>query len=156
MIRCIKYPSINQYRNLVKDVIESSCYVGKDEEGNAVFDYLKPKPTLTFEILEKIHGCLKFDTLITTQEYGDITIKEIVDNKLKCNVLTKNIKTNELEWNLVLNFWNTPDNTKDWYRVTLDDGTTITMTGNHKVYTPLNKDYTSCEDLSVGDVLLKR
>lgn len=57
MIRCIKYPSINQWRNLVKDVNERACYVGKDEEGNPIFDYLKPKPTLTFEMTEKIHGC---------------------------------------------------------------------------------------------------
>ena len=57
MVRCIKYPSINQWRNLVKDVNERACYVGKDEEGNPIFDYLKPKPTLTFEITEKIHGC---------------------------------------------------------------------------------------------------
>lgn len=56
MVRCIKYPSINQWRNLVKDISDRACYVGADEEGNAIFDYLKPKPNLTFEITEKVHG----------------------------------------------------------------------------------------------------
>lgn len=56
MKRMIKYPSINQYRNLVKDITDHACYIGKDDDGNAIFDYLKPKPTLVFEITEKIHG----------------------------------------------------------------------------------------------------
>lgn len=156
MKRLIKYSSIEQFRTVLKNINDRSAYIGKDEDGNPMFDYLRPKPTVTFTASEKIHGCLKFDTLITTQEYGDIPIKEIVDNKLKCNVLTKNLKTDELQWNLVLNFWNTSDDTKDWYKVTSEDGSEIIMTGNHKVYTPLNKDYTSCEDLRIGDVLLKR
>jgi intein/homing endonuclease len=156
MKRLIKYQSIEQFRGAVKQIQERACFIGLDEDGKAQFDYLKPKPVIRFDATEKIHGCLKFDTLITTQEYGDIPIKEIVDNKLKCNVLTKNLKTDELQWNLVLNFWNTSDDTKDWYKVTLEDGSEIIMTGNHKVYTPLNKDYTSCEDLRIGDVLLKR
>lgn len=56
MQRMIKFPSIEQFRGVVKQIQERVCYIGKDEDGKAVFDYLKPKPTLTFTASEKIHG----------------------------------------------------------------------------------------------------
>lgn len=56
MKRMIKFPSIEQYRNIVKDVGHRTAYCGKDENGESIFDYLKPKPTLTFNATEKIHG----------------------------------------------------------------------------------------------------
>ena len=56
MKRMIKYPSIGQFRNIVKNVVEHSCFIGLDSEGVAQFDYLKPKPIYTFNATEKIHG----------------------------------------------------------------------------------------------------
>lgn len=56
MKRMIKYPSIEQFRTVAKNVVERACYIGKDEDGKAIFDYLKPKPTVTFTASEKIHG----------------------------------------------------------------------------------------------------
>ena len=52
----IKYPSISQYRQIVKEITERACFIGLDEEGKAQFDYLKPKPVLTFSITPKAHG----------------------------------------------------------------------------------------------------
>ena len=54
--RVIRYPSIEQFRTVAKNVVERACYIGKDEDGKAIFDYLKPKPTVTFTASEKIHG----------------------------------------------------------------------------------------------------
>ena len=56
MQRQIKYPSINQYRQMVKEITERACFIGLDEEGKAQFDYLKPKPVVVFSITTKIHG----------------------------------------------------------------------------------------------------
>ena len=56
MKRMIKYPSIGQFRNTVKNVVEHSCFIGLHSEGVAQFDYLKPKPIYTFNATEKIHG----------------------------------------------------------------------------------------------------
>ena len=56
MKRMIKYPSIEQDRGVVKLVTERACYIGKDEDGKVIFDFLKPKPKLTFTASEKIHG----------------------------------------------------------------------------------------------------
>lgn len=54
--KMIKFPSIEQFRNIVKNVREHSTFVGKDEDGNPIFDYTKPAPTLTFSGTVKLHG----------------------------------------------------------------------------------------------------
>lgn len=54
--RLIRYPSISQYRQIVKEITERACFVGLDEEGKAQFDYLKPKPVVEFSITPKAHG----------------------------------------------------------------------------------------------------
>lgn len=51
----IKYPSIEQFKHLVRSVKEKTCYAGKDEEGKAIF-VDRPLPTLKFSITEKLHG----------------------------------------------------------------------------------------------------
>ena len=56
MKRMVKYPSISQFRQIVKDITERACYIGKDDEGKPVFDYLKPKPVITFTASTKLHG----------------------------------------------------------------------------------------------------
>ena len=56
MKRMIKYPSISQFRQIVKEITERACFIGLDEEGKAMFDYLKPKPVVTFTATEKVHG----------------------------------------------------------------------------------------------------
>ena len=56
MRRMIKYPSISQFRQIVKEITERACFVGLDEEGKAKFDYLKPKPVIEFSITPKAHG----------------------------------------------------------------------------------------------------
>ena len=56
MKRMIKFPSISQYRQLVKEITERACFIGLDEDGKAEFDYLKPKPVVDFSITTKIHG----------------------------------------------------------------------------------------------------
>lgn len=56
MYRMIKYPSVSQYRQIVKEITERACFIGLDEEGKAQFDYLKPKPVVEFSITTKAHG----------------------------------------------------------------------------------------------------
>lgn len=51
-----KYPKIGQFRNVVKNVSEKTAYQGKDENGNAIKDYNKKKPVLSFTGTVKTHG----------------------------------------------------------------------------------------------------
>jgi len=56
MSKHIKFPSIEQYRNVVRSVIDKTQYIGKDENDNAVFDRNKSLPELTFKGTPKLHG----------------------------------------------------------------------------------------------------
>lgn len=52
----IKYPKIPQFRNVVRNISDSSEFVGKDSNGVAIFDKNKPKPKLNFKGTVKLHG----------------------------------------------------------------------------------------------------
>jgi len=51
-----KYPSIGQFRNVIKEIKDSSTYVGKDENNEPIFDKTLKLPTLTFTGTCKVHG----------------------------------------------------------------------------------------------------
>ena len=55
-MKLIKFPEIEQFRHIVKHIRDSSAYVGKDEKGDTVFDYLRPQPVLTAKGTVKLHG----------------------------------------------------------------------------------------------------
>jgi hypothetical protein len=51
-----KFPSIEQYRNVIQGVQRRSSYLGQDEEGKAVYSSTATHPTLTFQGTVKLHG----------------------------------------------------------------------------------------------------
>lgn len=65
-----KYPSIEQFRNIVRKVRESHDYQGKDENGKPIYQHVKPYPTLTFKGTVKLHG-----TNAAVVKYKDGTVK---------------------------------------------------------------------------------
>ena len=52
----IKWPSIEQYRNVVRNVSQRARYKGTDDAGEAIFDPFIKLPTLKFEGTVKLHG----------------------------------------------------------------------------------------------------
>ena len=52
----IKFPSIEQYRNVVRNVQQKARYKGVDEVGKAIFDPFIKLPKLKFEGTVKLHG----------------------------------------------------------------------------------------------------
>lgn len=58
MKKMIKYPSIGQFRNVVKTVRDRAKYKGKDEDGNAVYflDHEVEYPVIEFTGTVKLHG----------------------------------------------------------------------------------------------------
>lgn len=51
-----KYPSINQFRHVVRNVKHHCSYSGKDDKGEPVYKAPSSYPTLTFEGTVKLHG----------------------------------------------------------------------------------------------------
>lgn len=56
MAHFIKFPSIEQFRSVVSQVQKRSRYVGKNVEGDALYDLTKAAPILTFTGTVKLHG----------------------------------------------------------------------------------------------------
>ena len=56
MSKMIKWPSIEQFRNVVKTVQMKTRYRGKDETGEPIFDAFAKLPILKFEGTVKLHG----------------------------------------------------------------------------------------------------
>lgn len=54
--KMIKFPSINQYRNVVHHVKNSTYFVGLDEDGSPIYDKNRKLPTLKFRGTVKLHG----------------------------------------------------------------------------------------------------
>lgn len=52
----VPYPSIEQFRNCVHAVRQRARYVGKDNDGNAIYDNTVPLPTIHFYGTVKLHG----------------------------------------------------------------------------------------------------
>lgn len=52
----IKFPSIEQFRSVIRHVQQQTRYAGKDENGDAIYDASKPLPTLKFQGTVKLHG----------------------------------------------------------------------------------------------------
>jgi len=67
--KMIKFSEIEQFRNIVKLVHDNTRYIGKDENGDVIFDLTKKLPTLTFSGTIKLHG---FNAGITLTKDGDM------------------------------------------------------------------------------------
>ena len=56
MKKLIKFPSIEQYRNIVANVNRNYNFVGLDETGEAIYDHSKLKPIQMWSGTVKLHG----------------------------------------------------------------------------------------------------
>lgn len=54
--KMIKYPSTEQFRNVISNINRSYNYIGQDEDGNPIYDQTLPKPNVKFTGTVKIHG----------------------------------------------------------------------------------------------------
>lgn len=52
----IKFPSVEQFRHAIRQVKDRVAYVGKDEDGNPIYDYSRTPPTLEFRGYVNLHG----------------------------------------------------------------------------------------------------
>lgn len=104
-------------------------------------------------VSQKLHGCLHYDTIIKTLEYGDQKLGYVVDNKIKCKVLCRDIQNGEDIYSDITNFFKSDEDIQ-WYEVETDNGNIITVTGDHPIWIPNLKCYRKVSELSVGDLIL--
>lgn len=106
---------------------------------------------------EKVHGCLDFDTIIETKEYGKMKLGDIVSKEIECSVLSYNTNKQKEEWKPITNFSKREKTTHQWYKITTEDNKELLITGNHRVWIPSLACWRKVEDLNGDeDFLLKR
>lgn len=106
----------------------------------------------TIIVTQKLHGCVDKNTLIET-DMGVKTIGEIVDNKLQVKVKSMNVETNEVVFSEIEDFYLLKDD-GEWYEIELEDGRTITITGNNPVWLPDLGCYRRVDELNGDENLL--
>ena len=109
-------------------------------------------PDNVVAISVKVHGCVEKSTIVNTKEFGDLTIGEIVDNKINCHILARDIEKDEDVYVSIDQHYMIP-NDGDWYEIELEDGKQLTITGNNPVWLPELNCYRKVEEL-VGDEYL--
>lgn len=107
----------------------------------------------TLIITEKLHGCVKWDTIVDTLENGPMQIKEIVDKKLNVKIKAFDTTSNEIVYVPIDDYYTIQDE-GDWYEIELEDGSIIQITGNNPVWLPELGVYRKVEDLEGNEKLL--
>ena len=115
-------------------------------------DKINPEDEIT--IGYKIHGCVDANTILTTKEFGDLTIKEIVSQKLRVHVQSLDIQSNSLIFAEVTDFFQKEDS-GIWYEIEMEDGSFIQATDNHPFWLDKHKCYRQLKELKIGDNLTK-
>jgi len=115
-------------------------------------DYFEQYKEAEFEVTEKLDGCLAGFTKIKTSD-GEKTIEEICRYDKNIKVVGFDPKNNkEIETNITKGSIRPNSNT--WYEIELENGTVVTLTGNHRVYDPTIKTYIETEKLTTCNHVL--
>lgn len=110
-------------------------------------------PEQTVAISVKIHGCVEYNTLVKTKEFGELKIGDIVRDKIKCHILARDLEADKDIFVPIDDYYTIP-NDGEWYEIELEDGTKINITGNNPVWLPIEKAYRKVEDLKGDEYLL--
>jgi hypothetical protein len=144
----IKYPSIEQFKNVIKRVACDYRYAGKDENGYHIYNN-EPLPTLEFIATTKVHGCFEKNTLITLANGEKIPISQL---QIGTYILSYDIKNNCEIAKRITEIFNRNDNNTSWCKLTFDDRDII-CTKNHKFYTK-NRGWVEAQHLTGDDVFI--
>jgi hypothetical protein len=111
-----------------------------------------PLNNVNVRIEEKIDGCCDAETKLLTKN-GEKTIKEICDKKLNVEVMGFDDRSKKKVWTKINNY-SVKQNNNDWYEITTEDGNTIKLTGNHRIYLPKYNCYRKISEIKEGDMVL--
>jgi hypothetical protein len=106
----------------------------------------------TAKVLEKLDGCCHEDTILIT-EHGEMTIREICDTKYSGKILSFDLETNEVVYDEIVDY-SVKKNINNWFEIELEDGTTVKLTANHKVWLSNLECYRRVDELTEEDEFL--
>lgn len=150
MKKQINFPSIEQFRNIVSNINRQANFVGLDENGDAIYNPVLPKPKITFTGTVKLHGCFEKNTLITLANGEEVPISDINIGDI---VLSYDLEKNNYVEKEVYHIENDVSN-KKWIKLSFDDDTIIECTEDHKFYTK-NRGWIEAKELNSNDIFIK-
>ncbi len=98
-----------------------------------------------------VDECLPYNALVAVMVNGSpklMPIGYLVENRLKCQILSVDIKTNRSEWTDIIS-WSYVD-PKPMVEVTIENGIVLRCSSDHLVYTT-NRGYVSAGELGLED-----
>lgn len=111
------------------------------------------KPTDNVLISNKLHGCVEYNSVINTLEYGDLIIGDIVNKKINCHIKAYDTDANAIVYVPIDNFYTIP-NDGEWYEIELENGKKITITGNNPIWLPELGVYRRVDELNGDEKIL--
>jgi len=100
-------------------------------------------------VMEKADGCLSEEVYIKT-ENGNKSIREICESRYNGKILAYDHLEEVDVWVYIQDYSIDEDESKQWYEITLTDGRSIRLTGNHKIWCSDIKCYRRVDELT-GD-----
>ena len=166
-------PEVREARGIIFKEADWTCVCHAfDKFGNYGESYCPEIDWSTASVQEKVDGCFSKKDKVLLADGSSIPISEIVNNKLDCEVLSYNFKTNKIEPKRVIG-WNKKSNGvgginhKEWLTLKLKGVTQklackksphsiLTLTKNHQIFVKNGSDIIekAAGDLTVDDILL--
>lgn len=134
--------------------LEWSPGLQNDDRRQINYEEFKKSGDIVATIKMDGENCVDGNTIINT-ENGNKTIQEICENKFSDKVLSFNHELEINEYKEIISHSITePLVTDDWFEITLEDNTTLKITGEHYVFLPLFNCYRMVKDLNTNDEIV--
>jgi intein/homing endonuclease len=106
-------------------------------------------------VSRKIDGCVDYDTIVEFEDGTKMSIGYVVNNQISGSVKSYNHKTKKVEFKPILNHMKNLHDISEtrptqWYKITLENGSILNITGNDTVYLPKLRCYRRVDELN-GD-----
>jgi hypothetical protein len=112
----------------------------------------------TWFVSRKLDGCLHGDSLIEFEDGTTMTIENIVKDKIPGKIKSLNTKNGKIEYKEILdwmiNLEDISSNNNEWFEIILENGKSIKLTGNHRVWLPKLKCWRRVDELTGDEFLL--
>ncbi|MFW6219772.1 MAG: Hint domain-containing protein [bacterium] len=124
------------------------------EDNDLTFENMKEmiSKTLTGDLSTTQEKCIQGESTIILEKNGETPIKDVVENKIKDNVLSFDESTNSLKYKEILDYADNGE-TSEWLEIELENGDSIKVTPNHKFFVD-GIGYVRAEELTENSILI--
>jgi len=110
-------------------------------------------------VSRKLDGCVDYNTIVEFDNGDRLPVGYVIDNKIVGNVKCYNHKSKKIEYKPIINHMKNLHDISEtkptqWYKITLENGVILNITGNDTVYVPKLKCYRRVDELNGNEEIL--